>query len=408
MAELKDKIEYRVSKERFCKTSSLNKNKFDFIPFGKPNFSEEEIEAVSNVLRSGWIGMGNETLKFEDELADYVKTKNVLTVNSCTSALFLSLLVSGISQDDEVIVPSLTWCSTANAALYLNAKPVFADINKENFSLDITSIKKRITNKTKAIIVVHYGGYAVDIDLLRKEIPKNIVIIEDAAHALGARYSNGKMVGSSDNLTCFSFYANKNLSTGEGGAIAFNNDKIVSRLSSLRQHGMNNNAWSRYIKPEPTLYAKFSELGYKMNFTDLQASIGRVQLQRFEEMQNHRKNISEFYYQELETLVPKIKFQDKILSNNHARHLFPIVLPIEQLNISRDEFLIKLRKKNIGASLHYKPLHDNLLYNFSGSLPVTEKVANSIMTLPISASISFDDVKYIVHNFKKIFLKYID
>ncbi|MCP5064709.1 MAG: DegT/DnrJ/EryC1/StrS family aminotransferase [Ignavibacteriae bacterium] len=405
-----------ISNKKYCTSpnielfqfQNLDEKRNQFIPFGKPNFSEEEINAVSNVLRSGWIGMGNETLSFENELADYIQTSNVLSVNSCTSALFLSLLVSGVSKDDEVIVPSLTWCSTANAALYLNAKPVFADINKENLSLDISSIKKRITNKTKAIIVVHYGGYGVDVDSLRKEIPQNIAIIEDAAHALGARYPNGKMVGSSENLICFSFYANKNLSTGEGGAIAFKNDNIVSRLSSLRQHGMNNNAWSRYIKPEPTLYAKFSELGYKMNFTDLQASIGRVQLQRFEEMQNHRKIISEYYYKELETLQPEIKFQNKMLSSDHARHLFPILLPTEHLSISRDDFLIKLREKNIGASLHYKPLHINPLYDFGSSLPVTEEIANSIMTLPISASISLSDAKYIVHNFKKIFNNNLD
>jgi dTDP-4-amino-4,6-dideoxygalactose transaminase len=398
----------KYNKKYHPKSINHDEKTSNFIPFGKPNFSDEEINAVSNVLRSGWIGMGNETLNFENELADYTEARNVLTVNSCTSALFLALLVSGISEGDEVIVPSLTWCSTANAALYLKAKPVFADINKDNFSLDISSIKNSITDKTKAVIIVHYGGYAVDIDMYRKEIPENIVIIEDAAHALGAKYSNGQMVGSSDNITCFSFYANKNLSTGEGGAIAFNNDKYISRLSSLRQHGMNNNAWSRYIKPKPTLFATFTELGYKMNYTDLQASIGRIQLKRFEEMQSHRKKIAEFYYQNLQDLVPKIKFQENILSDNHARHLFPIVLPTENLKISRDDFIIKLREKNIGASLHYKPLHTTALYKFNDKLPVTEETANSIVTLPISASISLNDVKYVVHQFKKIFYNYIN
>lgn len=192
----------------------------DYLPFGRPNFSEEEIEAVTKVMRSGWIGMGAETIAFEEELCTYFKVPHVITVNSCTSALFLSLLASGIGPGDEVICPSLTWCSTANVALYLGAKVIFCDVDLESACVTPEEIVKKVTPHTKAVMVVHYGGLAVDVAAIRKVLPSHVSIIEDAAHALGSRFTDESLVGSSGNLTCFSFYANKNLSTAEGGAIA--------------------------------------------------------------------------------------------------------------------------------------------------------------------------------------------
>ena len=193
-----------------------------YLPFGKPDFGPEEIKAVTDVLESGWVGMGKETKSFEQELATYVHANSVVTVNSCTSALFLSLMIEGITSGDEVIVPTLTWCSSANAAMYLGATPVFCDVDPDTLNLTPETVLPHITDKTRAVVVVHYGGLAVDITSLRKALPQRIKIIEDAAHAIGATYPDGSPVGSSGALTCFSFYANKNLSTAEGGAIALN------------------------------------------------------------------------------------------------------------------------------------------------------------------------------------------
>jgi perosamine synthetase len=181
-------------------------------------FPSEKLRAVAKVLRSGWVGMGKETLALEEELAAFLEVPHVVTVNSCTSALFLALLIEGVKPGDEVICPSFTWCSTANAALYLGATPVFCDIDPATLSVTPESVQEKVTAKTKAVVVVHFGGLAVDVKAIGKVIPADVVIIEDAAHAFGSHFDNGRLVGASGNLTCFSFYANKNLSTGEGGA----------------------------------------------------------------------------------------------------------------------------------------------------------------------------------------------
>src|SRR3989454_9151534 len=228
----------------------------EYLPFGRPNFSDQEIAAVTRVLRAGWVGMGPETIAFERELADYVGAPHVVAVNSCTSALFLSLLVNGVGPGDEVICPSLTWCSTANAALYLGARPVFCDVDADTLCVTREHVLTKVTSKTKAVMVVHFGGFAVDVGALRAALPPSVAIVEDAAHALGAKFKDGRPVGSSGNLTCFSFYANKNLSTGEGGAIALSDAKKAERLRSLRQHGMPVDAWRRFSHPKSIIMSE--------------------------------------------------------------------------------------------------------------------------------------------------------
>jgi perosamine synthetase len=375
-----------------------------YIPFGKPNFSQEEIDAITKTLNSGWVGMGPEVLRFEEELSKVTNATHVVTVSSCTDALFLSLLVSGVKSGDEVICPSLTWCSTANSALFLQAKPVFCDIDHDTLCLNIESVKSKISEKTKAVIVVHYGGLAVDVDQLRSHLPSHIAIIEDAAHAFGSYYPDGKPVGSSGNLTCFSFYANKNLSTGEGGAIATNDSSLADNLRSLRQHALPVNAWSRYSQPQSLLYAEISRLGYKMNYTDLQASIGRVQLKRQKEFARKRLNTAELYHNELSP-IPKVKFQSGILSNAHARHLF-VVRIVNISSHARDDLILKLRSMKVGASLHYAPLHNMPLYDGynSSHLATTEEICSEILTLPIGASLSMEESRYIATCAKGVIL----
>jgi perosamine synthetase len=376
----------------------------DFLAFGRPSFTDAEIDAVTRVMRTGWVGMGEETLAFERELAEYVGAPHVVTVNSCTSALFLSLLASNVGPGDEVICPSLTWCSTANAAVYLGARPVFCDVDPETLCLTPESVASRLTPRTKAVVAVHMGGLTADIEALRAALPGHITIVEDAAHALGAAYANGRAVGSSGNLTCFSFYANKNLSTGEGGAIALFDATVAERLRSLRQHGLSNDAWKRFTHPQAALVPRIEELGYKMNYTDLQAAIGRVQLQRQPELAARRLAVVERYRDRLSPLKTSLHFQRDVLHPRHARHLLVATLAVATLGLSRNDVLLALRRRNIGASIHYQPLHTMAAYQANGrvSLPHTDALAEKILTLPISATMTAADVDYVVENLDDI------
>ncbi len=373
----------------------------DFLAFGRPDFSEAEIEAVTRVLRSGWVGQGPETVAFEKELATFVGANHVIAVNSCTSALFLSLKALGIGPGDEVIVPSLTWCSTANAVLYVGATPVFCDVEADTLTASPATINAVLTEKTKAVIHVHYGGLAADITVLREALPPTVAIVEDAAHALGAIYPNGEPVGSSGNLTCFSFYANKNLSTGDGGAVAVNDSVLAERVRLKGHQGLRSDAWKRFTHPLAALTPDIAELGYKMNFTDLLAAIGRVQLQRQTEFHERRVRLARRYKERLKLAGTGIRIQKHFAEAHHAHHLFVIRLPVAEMEIGRNDLLLELRARNIGAAIHYAPLHTLPLYqpHARGSLPVTEALMADIMTLPFGVSISDDDADYVLEQF---------
>jgi dTDP-4-amino-4,6-dideoxygalactose transaminase len=370
----------------------------DYLPFGRPDFSEEEIAAVVRVLRSGWIGMGPETQAFEQELALAVGAPHVVSVNSCTSALFLALLVHGIGAGDEVICPSLTWCSTANAALYLGARPVFCDVDPRTFCLTPATVRAALTPRTKAVMAVHFGGLALDTAALRAALPDSVALIEDAAHAFGARFADGRPVGSSGHATCFSFYANKNLSTGEGGAVALADSAQADRLRSLRQHALPIDAWKRFTHAHTLLLSQqLTELGYKANYTDLQAALGRVQLRRQPELGARRRLIAGRYLQQLARLAPAFAPQAHLDSAAHALHLFPVrVRPGGRW--TRDQLLLELRARNIGATIHYAPLHLMPLYTHDApppSLPAAEALGREVLTLPISAHMTVADAEYV-------------
>ena len=370
----------------------------EYLPFGRPNYTQEEIDAVTRVMRSGWIGQGNEVAAFEQELAAFVGASEVVTVNSCTSALFLALHVGGVGAGDEVIVPSFTWCSTANAALYLGARPVLCDVDAGTLNVTRETILARVTERTKAVMVVHMGGLAVDVAALRRALPEQVFIVEDAAHALGSTYPAGSLVGSSGNLTCYSFYANKNLATAEGGAVAVGDPEHASRLRSLRLHALPADAWKRFINPNVVLAAGVEELGYKMNYTDLQASIGRVQLKRFGEMQRLRREVAQRYAARFAG-HSAISLQSGLLSEGHAHHLFVALLDeayMRARGLSRDAVLRELRARKIGASVHYHPLHRMPLYaQGQAQLGNTDALASRVLTLPISASMSPLDADYV-------------
>ena len=367
----------------------------EFLPFGKPSFGPQEEEAIVRVLRKGWIGMGPETIAFEEEIAREIGVPYAVTVNSCTSALFLSLLVQGVGAGDEVIVPSMTWCSTANAALFLGARAVICDVDPETMCATWEDVQARLTPKTKAVVVVHYGGLAAETRRIRRNLPEHIALIEDAAHAFGSLHTDGTVVGTDANLTCFSFYANKNLSTGEGGAVVLRDAHLTDRLKSLRLHALQSDAWKRFTNKQVFDMA-LTELGYKMNYTDMQACIGRVQLRRQPELNEQRAVIVQKYLNELPAAMPDIKFQAGLGTAGHVAHLFVVKLPIERMTITRDEVLLLMREKNIGAAIHYAPLHKMPLYGEQARLPKVESVADRILTLPISASMTPADADDVI------------
>ena len=379
----------------------------DYLAFGKPNLSVREIAAITRVLKSGWIGMGPETIAFEKELARHVGAQQVVTVNSCTAGLFLSLLSHGIGPGDEIIVPSLTWCSTANAALYLGATPVFCDVDPDTLSVTPKLLAAKLTRRTRAVVVVHMGGLAMDMSAVRRALPRRVAIVEDAAHAFGATYPNGRPVGSSGNHVCYSFYANKNLSTGEGGAIALADTSAAARLRALRLHALPIDAWKRYSHPKSLMFSSMlTELGYKMNYTDLQASLGRVQLKRQEAFAVRRLAIARHYWKTLTKEAPGVRLQAGAISPRHSRHLFTVVLPTSRMRISRNEFILALRRKNIGISVHYAALHEMPLYHGRErppSLPITEATSRAIITLPISASMTVADARYVTRHFLDLY-----
>jgi perosamine synthetase len=371
------------------------------IPFGKPSFSSAEAEAVARVLRSGWVGMGPETLAFEEELAAHVQAPFVVSTNSCTSALQLSLLALGVGPGDEVIVPSLTWCSTANAALYVGATPVFCDIDPQRFCVSPQAVAAALTPRTRAVIPVHFGGLATDIAALRSVLPAGVHIIEDAAHALGARQPGGQPVGASGHLSCFSFYANKALSTGDGGAIALADASLAARLRSLRLQGQPSDAWQRYTQPSLAPAAPpINLVGLKANFTDLLAAVGRVQLRRQAEFAATRARVAAVYLAALRQALPTLQFQQDVDHHDHARHLFLLLLPRPWAR-HRNALLAGLRAQGIGASLHYAPLHRMPVYAGlpRGQLPQTEDIAARILTLPIGPCMDEDDALRVVDAF---------
>lgn len=368
----------------------------DYLPFGKPDFSDLEINAVTRVLRSGWVGMGPETIAFENELAAGLGVPHAVTVNSCTSGLLVALRLSGIGPGDEVVCPSLTWCSTANVALYLGAKPVFCEVDPETLCITPETVARALTPRTRAVMAVHFAGYAIDIVALRRALPGHVAIVEDAAHAFGSRYPDGRPVGASGNLCCFSFYANKALSTGEGGAVTLFDAEKAEQIRSLRQHGLAVDAWKRFTHPKTVLNANLTQLGYKANYTDLQASIGRVQLARQGEFASRRAAVAAIYREGLDGLP--LSFQRDCTHPHHSRHMFVVVLQAGA-RMDRDQLLVALRERNIGATIHYEPLHLMPLYNEGAappSLPQTERIAHDIITLPIGACVRPEDAREVV------------
>jgi perosamine synthetase len=361
------------------------------VPFHRAMLGEDEIKAVTEVLESGWLTTGPRVKRFESAFASAVKAEHAIAVGSCTAALHLALAVLDLKKDDEVILPTMTFASTGEVVLYFGAKPVLIDCAPDSFHMDPNLIDRQITPRTRAIIPVHYSGYAADMDsILNLARRHNLKVIEDAAHAFPSEYK-GDPIGTLGDITCFSFYSTKTLTTGEGGMITTQDRSLAERMRILSLHGISRDAWKRYTA-EGTWRYDIQDLGYKYNLTDLQAAIGLVQLEKSEQMRELRAALAERYTRELGSFegfsTPKFPPHVK-----HAWHLYVIQVENRVLSIGRDDVIRELKQRGISTSVHFIPLHLHSLYQRNlgyreGMFPVAEEHFASAISLPLFPGMS--------------------
>ena len=373
-----------------------------FIPFSRPWIDETEIEAVSQVLESKWISTGARVREFERAFAEFLGVKHAIAVSSCTAALHLSLVVTGIGVSDEVITTPYTFTATAEAIRYVGAKPVFVDINPETLNIDITNIEAAITPRTKAIMPVHIAGLPCDMEALLDICHRhNLVLIDDAAHAIPVEYK-GQYIGNLGDLSAFSFYANKNMTTGEGGMITTNDDTHAETLRTMRLHGIDKDAWARQSKRSIWRYDITSE-GYKYNMTDIQAAMGLCQLMKLNKQHERRQKFTEIYNTDLQKFTEiKTPFVPEN-TKEHAWHLYIIQLQ----SVNRDDFVESLRDENIECSVHYIPLHFFQFYQKKygynvGDFPNAEEVFEGVVSLPLHPGLTESDVSVVINAIDKI------
>ncbi len=371
-----------------------------FIPYNVPDITELEINEVVETLKSGWLAKGPRTIAFEKAFAEYVGSRHAVAMNSCTAALHVALLTQDIGAGDEVITTPMTFASSASTIVHTGATPVFADIDYRTGCIDPDAIEKKITSRTKAIVPVHYSGQVCDLDRIYELADKHgLFVSEDAAHALWSRYQ-GRLIGNGLRGTAsYSFYATKNLCTGEGGMLATDNDKIAERARILTSHGMSQNAWNRYAKGGKWRY-DIVEPGYKYNMFDLQAALGLKQLERMEEMQQKRLKIAA-RFQESFGKLDAIEIPQVPEYGLHCWHLYIIRIVPELLDIDRDEFITELNERNVGTSVHFIPVHLMSAYQKQfgyreGDFPNTEKHFERIISLPLYPTLSDEQVGYII------------
>ncbi len=382
----------------------------DFLSYNTPAVDNEEIEEVIDTIRSGWLTTGPKTKKFEEEFASYIGVRNAVAVNSCTAALHLALEAVGVGPGDEVITSPYTFCSTANVVEELGAKVVFADIDPITMNIDPEKIIQKITPDTKAIIPVHFAGLPCDMSNIMKIARDNaLFVIEDAAHATEANYNHAK-IGTIGDITCFSFYATKNLCCGEGGMITTQSDELAERMRIMSLHGISKDAWKRYEKGG-SWYYEVVDCGYKYNQTDILSSLGLHQLRKLEE--NHKKRERIFLkYNDIfsKNEVCQVPYIDE--NSKHAYHLYPLRIDFSKLQVSRKEFIDALNAENIGASVHFIPLHIQPYYkskySFSeDSFPVAFQEYCKEVSLPLYPTMTDKDINDVCIAVEKL-LKYFN
>ena len=352
------------------------------IPIAKPYLTEEEAQAAYDVILSGWITQGPKVQEFEDKFAAYVGSGYAVAVSSCTTALHLAMIVSGIGPGDEVICPSMSYIATANCIRYVGAIPVFAEVSSENYNLDPSDVLRKITEKTKAILIVHQIGMPADIDTFKTIARKNnLKLIEDAACAIGSSYK-GEKIGSHSELVCFSFHPRKVISTGDGGMITTSNPEFASRLRLLRQHGMSVNDRVRH-ESKSIIFEDHLELGYNYRMTDIQAAVGIKQLEKLDWIVNERRKIASFYIEKLKnvTCLGLPLEMEGYVSNYQS---FSVYVK-ENCPVSRNELMEKLSEMGISSRRGIMTAHRTSAYkNISDAhLPVSEKASDRSIIIPL-------------------------
>jgi UDP-4-amino-4,6-dideoxy-N-acetyl-beta-L-altrosamine transaminase len=371
-----------------------------FLPYSLPLLDEQEEQAVLEVLRSGWLTTGPKVRQFEEEFARYTGAPYAVAVNSCTAAMHLVLAAWGVEQGDEVITTPLTFCATLEAIEYVGAAPVLVDIDPDTANIDPNRIEAAITPRTRVVLPVHYGGLPCEMDAIMEIAARyQLLVLEDAAHAVGAEYK-GRKIGTIGHATAFSFYATKNLTTGEGGMITTHDADLADQCRILSLHGISRDAWKRYMAAG-TWYYEVQLLGYKYNMTDLQAALGICQLHKLDAMNTRRQQIATQYHRafaEMDFLTP---FPPNLPSDRtHVWHLYTILLNLEALRIDRAQFIDELKVRNIGTSVHFIPIHYHPHYARygwqRGQFPNTEHYYERTLSLPLYPAMSDQDVADVI------------
>jgi dTDP-4-amino-4,6-dideoxygalactose transaminase len=387
----------QVTIDRLAEFSKTRRD--DFLVFGSPMVGEPEIAEVVDSLRSGWLSTGPKVDRFERLFREYIGAEHAKAVNSCTAGLHLCLLASGIGPGDEIITTPMTFAATANVIVHVGATPVFVDVDRATMNLDPDAVEAAVTPRTRAILPVHFAGRPCDMDRLAEIARKHdLLVIEDAAHAIEAWY-HGRKVGSLGDAACFSFYVTKNLVTGEGGMITTDRVEWAESLERYALHGLSRGAWKRY-SDEGFKHYEVVCPGFKYNMMDLQAALGIHQLQRIGEYLERRREIWSRYdeaFRDLPVTVPAAEQADTV----HARHLYTVLVDIEQLRVSRDEIQQRLHMDNIGTGIHFVALHLHPYYRETygyvrGQYPNAEYISDRTISLPLSAKLTDGDVDDVI------------
>lgn len=371
----------------------------DFLPFSRPSITEDEICAVADVLRSGWITSGPLVARFEAQFRDYVGSGGAVALTSATAGMHLVLAALGIGAGDEVVTPSLTWVSTVNLIVLSGAKPVFVDVDRDTLMITPEGVERALTSRTKMVVPVHFAGAAADMGPLRELCAsRGVFLLEDAAHAAGTRY-RGELVGLRG-TSIFSFHPIKNMTTGEGGMVCSDDLKLLERLRRLRFHGLGSDAFDRKTQGRSP-QAEVLEPGYKYNLTDIQAALGLGQLARLEQINRKRAALAMYYRERLAKVEGILPLSDPAYPQTHAWHLFVVRVDTDRVGLSRLEFMERLKALNIGTGIHFRAAHGQSWYAKNlpqppGTLPATEWNSERICSLPLFPDMTTKDVDDVV------------
>ena len=378
----------------------------NFLPFSKPTLDDLEINEVVESLKSGWITTGPKVKRFEEEFGRYVGSRFAVPLSSATAGLHLVLLAMGIKEGDEIITTPMTFASTLSIPVLCGAKPVLVDMEPGTLNIDVTQIRDKITERTKAIIPVHFAGQSCDMDpLLALSREFGIPLIEDAAHAAGTEYK-GKRIGSLETVSIFSFHPNKNMTSGEGGMVCTADETLAEEVSLLKFHGMNREAWKRFSASGSPNYDIVMP-GFKYNMMDIQAAIGIHQLAKLDGFIDRRLELAEMYNRHLADVEELVLPKSAPYQQRHAWHLYTPLVRIEKLSIDRDQFMAELKNLNIGTGLHYKAIHHHQWYRENlpqpaGSLPNADYASDRILSLPLFPLMEDSDLSDVVTAIKDV------